>query len=810
MPGPTMSEPPDRSPDERPLLTLPVRRGEDVVLARQRAREVAELTGFEPHDRTRIATAVSEIARTALQNAGGGEIAFALRPGGGPGGGRPALAATVRETGPGRDDLRALLDGRTAGTGGLGPIAARRLMDGFAVEREGHGDGDGAVVLMTKVLPRGAAPLTADRLARIAAELAREIPADPVEELQRQNRELLDALAELRERQADLKRLNGELEQLNHELEETNRGVVALYAELDEKAISLRRASDLKSRFLSHMSHEFRSPLNSILSLVRILLDRGDGPLNPEQEMQVGYIRQSADGLLTLVNDLLDLAKVEAGRQTIRTERFEIDDLFGTLRGMFRPLLPDSPDGGVALVFDPAPSLPSLHTDQGKLAQILRNFLSNALKFTERGEIRVSARMDDGDTREPGGETGARVTFTVADTGAGIPAEDLDRIFEEFAQVDSPTQRRVRGTGLGLPLSRGLAELLGGSIVVRSAPGEGSAFSLTVPCVLPGLDGPGPDGDGPDGDGPDGAAGDEPAGDEPTAGEPTGAAESPPSAPPPARVLVIEDDPATRYLYEKHLEGSGFEAVGAGTVAEARAALREFHPAAVLLDIVLEADSGWALLEELKREVATRHIPVLVLTVVDDRERAFTLGADDFCLKPIERAWLLERLDALAGRTQSGADGSGADGSGADGPAAGGSGGPPRGTALVIDDEPPARYLLRSLLEEAGWRVVEAERGGAGLTLARRSPPDVIFLDLVMPDLTGFQVLDRLGGDDRTAGVPVVICSSRLLTAADRRRLADSSAVLLAKDPVSREAALARLGEALERAGLTHGTAGGR
>ena len=789
-----MSEPTGRPPGGTPLLTLPVRRGEDVVLARQRAREVAELAGFDPQDRTRVATAVSEIARTALQNAGGGEIAFALRPGGSPGG-RPELVATVRETGPGRDDLRALLDGRAGGTaradgsGGLGPVAARRLMDGFAVEQDGGG---GGVVRMTKRLPRGTPPPTPDRLAAIAAELARLVPADPVAELQRQNRELLDALAELRERQAELKRLNGELEQLNHELEETNRGVVALYAELDEKAASLRRASDLKSRFLSHMSHEFRSPLNSILSLVRILLDRGDGPLNPEQETQVGFIRQSADGLLALVDDLLDLAKVEAGKQTVRPERFEIGDLFGTLRGMFRPLLPDSPDGTVALIFDPAPAppaphalpaLPALHTDQGKLAQILRNFLSNALKFTERGEVRVSARLAEADA----GAADARVTVTVADTGAGIAAGELGHIFEEFSQVDGPAQRRVKGTGLGLPLSRGLAELLGGSIAVRSTPGEGSAFSVTIPCVYAGPDAAGPD---------------EPAAEAPrdAAEAPQNAAEEmrnaagepPPPAPPRAPVLVIEDDPATRDLYEKHLEGSGFEAVGAGTVAEARAALRRFRPAAVLLDIVPEADSGWALLEELKREVATRHVPVLVLAVVDDRERAFTLGADDFRLKPVDRAWLLGRLDALAGP---------------DRPGAGGSDGPRHGTALVIDDEPPARYLLRGLLEEAGWHVVDADAGEAGLALARKSPPDVIFLDLVMPDLTGFQVLDRLEGDDRTAGVPVVICSSRVLTAADRRRLAESSAVLLAKDPVSRGAALARLGEALERAGLTHGPA---
>ncbi|QDT14221.1 response regulator [Alienimonas californiensis] len=711
-----------------PLLTLPVARGEDVVLARQRAREVAALAGFEPQDQTRVATAVSEIARTALLNAGGGEIAFAIEPSAGGANDRPLLTARVRQTGPGRETLAGLLDG-----GGSGPVAARRLMDVFRIEPDG---GTGAAVLMAKRLPRAAPPPTAARLAEIAAELARAAPADPLAELQRQNGELLDALAELRERQA-------ELASLNAELEETNRGVVALYAELDEKAVFLKRASDLKSRFLSHMSHEFRSPLNSILSLVRILLDRGDGDLTDEQDKQVGFIRQSAEGLLALVNDLLDLATVEAGKTVVRPTQVVVEDLFGTLRGMFRPLLTRDAGGrsAVALHFDDPPALPALYTDEGKLAQILRNFLSNSLKFTDRGEVRVSAAAAPGDA----------VTFTVADTGAGIADVELERIFEEFAQIESPTQTRIRGTGLGLPLSRRLAELLGGTIAVRSAPAEGSAFSVTIPCVYRAADGGGTDAGG-------------------TAG-------ARPRDPNRATVLVIEDDPATRYLYEKHLEGSGFEAVGAGTAAEARGALREFRPAAILLDIVLEAESGWALLEDLKREVVTRHIPVLVLTVVDDRQRAFTLGADDFRLKPIEREWLLARLTALAGPGRS-------------------------GRALVIDDDDAARYVLRGLLEGAGWRVAEADRGEPGLRKAREDRPDVAFLDLVMPDLTGFQVLDRLRADEATRDLPVVICTSKELTAGERARLAESSSAILTKNPLSRDAALVRLREALEAAGV--------
>jgi signal transduction histidine kinase len=271
-----------------------------------------------------------------------------------------------------------------------------------------------------------------------------------------------------------LRQREEEVVRLNKELEDTNRGVVALYAELDEKADFLRRASEIKTRFLANMSHEFRTPLNSIRSLARFLLDPADGPLAPEKEKQAGYILKAAESLAVLVNDLLDLAKVEAGKLEVRVETLDVVDLFGTLRGTFRPLL--DPGSQVALVFEDASGLPHLRTDEGKVTQILRNFISNALKFTERGEVRVRAAAGPGDT----------IVFSVADTGIGIDPGDRDRIFEEFAQVDGPMQTRVKGTGLGLPLSRKLATLLGGGIDLQSTPGTGSRFELTLPRYYPG------------------------------------------------------------------------------------------------------------------------------------------------------------------------------------------------------------------------------------------------------------------------------------------------------------------------------------
>ncbi|HET8746052.1 MAG TPA: ATP-binding protein [Ramlibacter sp.] len=277
-------------------------------------------------------------------------------------------------------------------------------------------------------------------------------------------------IAELR---AALEQSRHEAESLRAELEETNRGVLALYAELDAQADQLREATELKSRFLAYMSHEFRTPINSIRSLTRLLLDRVDGPLSAEQEKQIAFIQQNATEFAEMVDDLLDLAKVEAGRVEISPAWFEMVDLFSALRGMFKPVL-TNPE--VHLVFEEPQDVPKLYTDHRKLSQILRNFISNALKFTPRGEVRVSARF----------EPDQRVTFSVADTGIGIAPEYHESIFQDFSQVQSALQKRLRGTGLGLSLSRKLAALLGGSVSLESEPGKGSTFSVTIPVQLEG------------------------------------------------------------------------------------------------------------------------------------------------------------------------------------------------------------------------------------------------------------------------------------------------------------------------------------
>ena len=311
-----------------PILTIALRTERDVVQARQRARELAALLGFDNQDQIRLATATSEMARNAFRYAKDGKVTFNV-------GAEPPqhLEVSVSDSGPGIEKLDEIMEGRyRSETGlGMGIIGTKRLMDHFSIKSQPSGTS----VEMSKRLPRGVGLLTGTSVHEISQTLRAREPENPYGEIERQNQELLKTLQELRSRQ-------DELMLLNRELEDTNRGVVALYAELDERADYLRRASELKTKFLSNVSHEFRTPLNSIISLARLLMQRMDGDLSGEQEKQVRYIESSARDLQEMVNDLLDLAKAEAGKIKIRTKEFEVDELFSALKGMLKPLLADN------------------------------------------------------------------------------------------------------------------------------------------------------------------------------------------------------------------------------------------------------------------------------------------------------------------------------------------------------------------------------------------------------------------------------------------------------------------------------------
>jgi signal transduction histidine kinase/CheY-like chemotaxis protein len=690
----------------------------DVVAARQRVRQIGALLGFDVQQQTRLSTAVSEIARNAFTYAGGGRVEFSVEGKTSP----QVLTIRVIDAGPGIAVLDSILEGtyRSETGMGLGILGARRLMDQFQIEST---PGNGVTVTMRQFLPRRAPLVTSQSLNALVEQLGRQAPESALDELQRQNRELLATLDELAIRQEDLSRLN-------RELEDTNRGVVALYAELDEKADHLRRADEIKSRFLSNMSHEFRTPLNSILALSRLLLDRSDGELTPDQERQVFFIRRSAESLFELVNDLLDLAKVEAGKISVHACEFDVSNLFGALRGMLRPLLINS---SVNLVFDEPQGIPPLFTDEGKVSQILRNFISNALKFTEKGEVRVSAHRE-----------GDQVVFRVADTGIGIAESDLEIIFQEFTQVEHPIQRRVKGTGLGLPLSRRLAELLGGSVAVESQLGSGSTFSAILPMFYSTAAAP-------------------PEPQEPEAGR--------------TPVLIVENNFEQRMIYDRYLKGSEYQAFFARSVSEAGNVLANVRPRAIVLDVLLDGDDSWNFLAELKSDRETQDIPVVVVSTVDDARKGYGLGAEEYAVKPIAREWLLQTLDRLDARPQ-----------------------PHR--ILIIDDDEVFRYLLRQLFAGQPHRFLECGDGTRGLAMAIEKPPDLIFLDLVMPGLSGVEVLRALRADPQTAATPVVVVTSRMLSSAEREQLREFGSPVVSKETFSSGGIVAKMQGVLDQMNL--------
>jgi len=441
-----------------PLLRVRIRDEQDIFLVRQLGREVARVLGLETQDQTRVATAISEVGRLMLATGRGADVAFVAT-----GMQVPTLWVEMENPVPG-DDNR---------------LAPRLVQVGRLVDTMEVGDGGtGTVVRMSRRLPPGAPLLTSDRMEEIRAGLAAHVPGTALDELAVQNEQLIAALDEVRAQRDDLARLNAELEetnrgvmalyhQLSEELEETNRGVVALYAELDEKSVQLRAASEAKTRFLANVSHELRAPVTAIIGLGRLLTDESSEPLTQEQRRQVELIRDSATDLLALVNDLLDLAKAEAGRIEPNWSDVDIKAMFGQLRGTLRPLA-TRPE--VDFIVD-EPSLPPLRTDEGLLAQVLRNLLTNAIKFTAAGHIVLTARR-----------VGDDVEFTVDDTGTGIPPELHERIFEEFYQVPGSHALSGKGTGLGLPYARRLVSILGGALRVASQPGEGSTFTVSLPA----------------------------------------------------------------------------------------------------------------------------------------------------------------------------------------------------------------------------------------------------------------------------------------------------------------------------------------
>jgi signal transduction histidine kinase/CheY-like chemotaxis protein len=686
-----------------PIVHIALLSERDVVQGRQRAREVAAMLGLDNQDQIRLATATSEIARNAFRYARNGKITLSLElelP--------QRLEVNVSDSGSGISNLKQILDGRYKSETGLGKgiIGTKRLMDEFDIQS----GPTGTTVRMAKLIPSGHDAWTLKTARDLSRRMHNRPPENSYEEFEQQNQELLRTFQELRTRQE-------ELELLNRELEDTNRGVVALYAELDERADYLRRASELKTKFLSNVSHEFRTPLNSIISLARLLMDRIDGDLTPEQVKQIHYIESSARDLQEMVNDLLDLAKVEAGKIRIRTKRFEVHELFSALKGMLKPLLADN--NSVELVFEEERELAVLHTDEGKVSQILRNLISNALKFTQQGRVTVSARAVENQ----------QVLFAVADTGIGIPSEHHEDIFREFSQVDNPLQHKHRGTGLGLPLCRNLAMLLGGEIWLESEPGRGSTFYVRLPANYVG-----------------------------EAIQPEDSAGLPPPEFDRAPVLFVEDDPETAHLFESYLRNSEFQPILAATLLQAETWTNRHAPAAVVADVYVDEQPCWEFVGRLRERLPD--LPLIVTSISDESQRALAGGGNLFLPKPLEREVLLRELRRLTAHN---------------------------GTrrVLLVDDNEVARYILREVLNQPWIEFREANSGTEALAALQEGLPDALILDLLMPDISGFEILRRLRALPETEDLPVLIYTSKRLTDAEKTQLETWHAKVVRKEDVS-------------------------
>jgi adenylate cyclase len=478
-----------------------------------------------------------------------------------------------------------------------------------------------------------------------------------------------------------------------------------LFAEVEDKSRQLELASQHKSQFLANMSHELRTPLNAIIGVTEMLREDADA-LKQDVE-PIDRVLGAGRHLLALINDILDLSKIEAGRMELNLDSFALRPLIDDMVNTIKPLA--AKNGNLVVVHYDA-KIGMMHADQMRLRQALLNLLSNANKFTEKGTVTIAVQQEHDNGRD-------WVTVSVADTGIGMTTEQIGKLFQEFSQASSKTASKYGGTGLGLVISRRFCQMMGGDITVKSTPGEGSTFTIRLPRIVRGEQ-----------------AIASVARAEPIAED----AEEP-------LVLVVDDDATARELVQRHLERAGFAVVTARGGQEGLRLVRQLRPAAVTLDIMMPDLDGWTVLAAIKGDPALASIPVVLMSIVDQKNRGYALGAADYLVKPVDRTKLIATLTGLCGSTG--------------------------GYALLVDDDEVVRRGVRQALEPIGWRVTEAGDGQEAVASLASARPDVIILDLMMPKMDGFEFMDELRGRSDCQEIPVVVITAKDLTDEDRDRL---------------------------------------
>ena len=515
-----------------------------------------------------------------------------------------------------------------------------------------------------------------------------------------------------------------------------NGGVVATYAdiselkqretELDDLVHELQVARDAaetanrtKSSFLANMSHELRTPLNAIIGLTDMMISNAPRFGTEKAAEPLRRVHRAGEHLLDLINEVLDLSKIEAGKLDLNVETVKIprliDEVVGTARGL-------AEQNKNRLIVECPPDIAPLLVDSLRLRQILLNLLSNACKFTKDGEVSLHVTPVSVEGRN-------WVDFAVADTGIGLTPEQMNKLFEEFVQADQTTARNYGGTGLGLAITRKLCRMMGGDVLVTSEIGKGSTFVARLPMA--------------------------PAIPAAITNQPASALDEP--VPSGDCVLVIDDDPTARELIANHLRGAGFAVVTAAGGREGLKRAEELHPIAITLDVLMPDIDGWTVLAALRGNPGLSNIPVVMATITDDDRKGMTLGAAEFLTKPIDR----DRLIALLRPYQANLR---------------------RTRVLVVEDDPTQRERIRSWLESQQWQISEAENGRVALDRLADEVPDIILLDLMMPEMDGFQVITELQERPAWRGIPVIVITSLDLTAADRARLNSGVERILLKD----------------------------